>query len=832
MNIDLNNIADMCKKCIRKQIKTKGSWKIECNPIPKELEEKNYFPIEKLLTKEEYNKLTEEELVEIQLSNNKLLWAKEFLDWSIIHPKRNFEQYYQKEILLCTAKNRVGRLGRRLGKCVSEDTLILTSNRGLVPAKKILTTDLLISYDLKSKKIFPTKNFAITNNGYKECLKITTESGKYDIVTKNHPYLIKGKWKEASELKNGDKITIPINFSNIKYKNMADDNYSIYKTLGKIASEEQNVGSHIFRLNKNNTLFFLDGVLNRKIFTNDFFVQQLGYLLHKTGTKYRIKKINNNFEIEITGKYESNKDFINEKIISIENVGYKNTLSIAVANSHTFLTNGIITHNTEAMVIDILHFAFNNPNKKIIVAANSLNLITEIFNRMEFLLTGSKSAYKTSYTRKRSPSEKIVLVNGTQINGFTTGTDGSSIRGQSADRVYIDEAAYVTEQAYQVLMAFKLDNPNVVFVVFSTPTALETNFRKWCLVDPAWREFHYPSSILPNFEENDGPELRNSLTEEGYKLEVEAEFSEGDSKVFKTENIKNSLYQYKYCEFREELINPEKWKITIGVDYNEFKNGSQICVLGLYCGNPLDVEKTIKILNFTSIYKNSVDAKFKDLQITTIERIIELQKNFNADFVYCDEGHGSMQNEMLSKHFYEIGKIDIFKSINFASAYEFEDIHLQRKAHKRIKVMMVSFLQKRFEKEEIEISELEENGKGNLIEQLKEYRIERYDDKNQPIFRGVDHKIDALMLANFALIENFDTIFDKTTGNFIFGFKNEGYKISSGTFQDEEKKKPLGPIETYTINPNLSKKVEENIPKKRKILNKMLLKGFDNGFFD
>ena len=146
--------------------------------------------------------------------------------------------------------------------------------------------------------------------------------------------------------------------------------------------------------------------------------------------------------------------------------------------------------------------------------------------------------------------------------------------------------------------------------------------------------------------------------------------------------------------------------------------------------------------------------------------------------------------------------------------------------------MMVSFLQKRFEKEEIEISELEESGKGNLIEQLKEYRVERYDDKNQPIFRGVDHKIDALMLANFALIENFDTIFDKTTGNFIFGFKNEGYKISSGTFQDEEKKKPLGPIETYTINPNLGKKVEENIPKKRKILNRMLLKGFDNGFFD
>ena len=568
--------------------------------------------------------------------------------------------------------------------------------------------------------------------------------------------------------------------------------------------------------------------MKRKIFTNEFFVQQLGYLLQKIGDKYKIIKVKDGFEIKLIGKHNKDKKFIQEKIVSIENIGYKKTLSISVANTHTFLTNGIITHNTEAMVVDILHFAWNNPGTKTIVAANSLNLITEIFDRMETLLTSNTSAYNGKYTRKKSPSEKIVLSNGSQINGFTTGTDGSSIRGQSANRLYIDEGAYVSERAYQVLMAFKLDNPNVHFIVFSTPTALENNFRKWCLTDPAWREFHYPSSILPNFKERDEPELRNSLTEEGYKLEVEADFSEGDSKVFKTKNILSALYDYEYVNFRQELENPDKWKIAIGVDYNEFKNGSQICVLGLYCGNPLDVAKTLKILHFESIHKNSLDSKFKDLQLNTVERIIELQRQFDADYVYSDEGHGSMQNEALSKHFFEIARTDVFKSINFASSYEFDDYYSQRKIHKRMKIMLVSFLQKRFEKEEIMISEKEELGKGNLISQLKEYRIDRYDDKDQPIFKGVDHKLDALMLANFALIENLDNIFDKTTGNFILSFKNNGYKVTSGTMEDEKKLSIISPKD----NPNVIITDFEPVAKTRRNVSKALLRSYDNGFFD
>lgn len=82
--------------------------------------------------------------------------------------------------------------------------------------------------------------------------------------------------------------------------------------------------------------------------------------------------------------------------------------------------------------------------------------------------------------------------------------------------------------------------------------------------DPSWKDYWYPSSILPNFAENDEQELRNSLTVDGYQLEVEAKFIEGSSRVFKSHNINNAKEKYNYINSRQELENPNDWYITIG----------------------------------------------------------------------------------------------------------------------------------------------------------------------------------------------------------------------------------------------------------------------------
>ncbi|MGL6099216.1 MAG: hypothetical protein ACRC0G_06300, partial [Fusobacteriaceae bacterium] len=68
---------------------------------------------------------------------------------------------------------------------------------------------------------------------------------------------------------------------------------------------------------------------------------------------------------------------------------------------------------------------------------------------------------------------------------------------------------------------------------------------------------------------------------------------------------------------------------------------------------------------------------------------------------------------------------------------------------------------------EIEYSVNEEKEKGLMTDQLNEYRVDRYDSKDQPIFAGQDHILDGLMLANFAIVENFTSLFDVKTGLYV-----------------------------------------------------------------
>ncbi|MGL4449592.1 MAG: terminase large subunit domain-containing protein [Sarcina sp.] len=561
-------ICDMCKKCIKDHIKLKKEFKVTCKPIPAELMDPNNprYPTEKIIGVENYNALDPDEKADIQLRMNKLLWAKEFLGWSTYNEEREYDQFYQREMLNCNAKLRTMRLGRRMGK-------------------------------------------------------------------------------------------------------------------------------------------------------------------------------------------------------------------------------------TEVVTVDSMHFAQTNPGKTVMIIGPFQNLIDEIFDRIAALLDSEQSAFTGGYERKRQPNV-IRLPNGSQIKGFTTGLNGDSIRGQSADRIYFDEAAYIPPTAFRSVMALLMDNPKVSITATSTPSALQTKFKQWCLEDPDWRQFHYQSTLFPYFHELEAT-LKSTYTGDDYALEVLAEFIEGSSRVFKSHNIATASQEYNYVNsFKELNDDRSNWIITIGVDYNEFKNGFQLVVLGFN-----KITRKFKILNRISLHNQTYgEDPNKNLQITGVETIKEQYHNFNADFVYVDQGHGSMQNEVLSKYFFEIGKSHVFKGVDFASNYEYEDIYTGETKQKRKKVMMVYFLQKRFELGEITISSNEEKEKGLMLTQLNEYRVDRYDAKDQPIFAGADHILDGLMLANFAIIENFEALFDRKTGLYVGGI----IKNTHSYVEEEFVKKP----ETF-INEKINQPQQE-----------------------
>ena len=177
--------ADVCVQCQNRHLNDvkKPDWKVICSGIPKSLWEKGYFPLDEIIEPEEYFDLTEDELISLHYKYNKILWAKDSINWSTFNEKRNFDQYYQKELLLCTAKRKVGRLGRRMGKCISEETFIQTKEKGLIKSKNLTKGMSVLTFDTEQKKYLWTDNWIKHNNGIKKIFKLTTRFGNSDIVT-------------------------------------------------------------------------------------------------------------------------------------------------------------------------------------------------------------------------------------------------------------------------------------------------------------------------------------------------------------------------------------------------------------------------------------------------------------------------------------------------------------------------------------------------------------------------------------------------------------------------------------------------------------------------
>ena len=536
-------LSEFCKQCIKNHKAKKGTFNVKCKGIPRTLmdEEEPYFPTEQYLGIDKYNALTEDEKIIIQKEKNKLLWAKTHLGWSTFNKERNFDQWYQKAMLCCTAPQKVFRCGRRLGK-------------------------------------------------------------------------------------------------------------------------------------------------------------------------------------------------------------------------------------TETICVDVINYMDHNPGKNVMIIGPFQNLIDEIFDRLDKMLGSDSSVYKGKYSRKRKPNE-IKFDKGGQVRGYTTGNTGDSIRGQSAHRIYLDEAAYLPQEAFKAILALKLESASVEIVAASTPSPLETNFKLWCMSDPTWAEFHFPSTIFPFFKQEEHL-FRQGLTEEGFELEILANFCEGNSRIFKTEDVQEASYEYNYINSRAELENPQDWTITIGTDWNEFKHGVQITVLGF---NKKAPNKPFKILKRVSIHNG--EGIRNNVQVKGVRTIIELYNAFSANFVYVDRGHGSMQSEELAEYFFKIGKPEVFKAVDFSSTYPYEDIFTGEIVNKRMKVMMVYFLQKRFEFKEIMISKTEESDQNLLIDQLNNYFVEKYDNREQPIFSSgnkPDHILDSLMLAMFAFIENNSVYFEKNFSVLISTIRTKG----------------------------------------------------------
>lgn len=435
------------------------------------------------------------------------------------------------------------------------------------------------------------------------------------------------------------------------------------------------------------------------------------------------------------------------------------SLTLSCSARNKVLRLGRRCGKTFSIVMDLIYrIATASRPINILVAAPLVTMIHEIekaFKALSRVLEQENFITKSRAT----PTLEMTFFNGSVLQGITTNDGGKASRGKKADIIWLDETDYMDRKAIEAIEAIKLDNPNVEMFITSTPKG-EGNLYEFAQQENV-KEFHYPSYVIPHYDDAIDQDLRGKLSEIGFTQEVIALYGLDQDSVFQQHFIEDS-YELYIPEFYNEsfvLNNRDRFIVIIGVDWNHDNNGTRIIVVGY--------DRVAD--RFFCVEKKKI-AKVNLTQELSVNMVVELNRKYNADHIICDEGFGIGQvSELRVRGKEQYGKVpanhpDIkltkTESVQFGATLEIRDPTTYETLKKRTKQYIVELAQKLLEAKRLALDPANDS---ELIMQLKNYSIIKtgmrgnvYKAKDKKIG---DHDLDGYMLALY--------MFDKVYGDYI-----------------------------------------------------------------
>lgn len=301
------------------------------------------------------------------------------------------------------------------------------------------------------------------------------------------------------------------------------------------------------------------------------------------------------------------------------------------------------TGKTYGLTVLAIWAAVTRPRTRVLVVAPDLAKVKVIFDNIDAFLD-SNPAIKASLTRSYSQNPHIgrEFSNGSAIVGFTTGSSSNkkatSIRGQGADVIIVDEAAYLSDEdwlAINPIIQGGLYRTDTLAVVSSTPRIAAGTFYE-LFTNPNlaqfWHRIHVPITENPDFEGR-VEQIRASV---GSELEWVTEFladfpDAGLSSFFGRSHVERAQADYHYDLYRV-AAGPK----AIGVDWDIRQAGVNIVICRF---DPHD--------QYYEVYYRE-EVRGKELLLTeAVRRVLDLWERTSADWIVVDRGFGQMQYEVL-----------------------------------------------------------------------------------------------------------------------------------------------------------------------------------------
>ena len=292
------------------------------------------------------------------------------------------------------------------------------------------------------------------------------------------------------------------------------------------------------------------------------------------------------------------------------------------------------TGKTDLVCIEICYYLFTEPNIKIVVAGPQKTHTEEIITRVRAFIKSNPVLQDLVSRDVSAPYYEMKLTNGARLRGFAAGTkgkgEGISIRGQDADRLYLEEMDYIDQKAINgAVLPLLSTSPHTALVGFSTPSGFQTPYYKFCTENPHYVEFMFNYKVLPHWKNVEME--RSSFTEEEWTHEYLAEWGSSEDGVYKPEYIDRALQPYKYEDHKK---NPA-WRYCIGTDWNE-KHGTEIVVVGYNT-----------LTSRYQVVEAMLVAKSEFTQLSGVQALLDMNKKWKPSFIYIDAGNGCLYKDSL-----------------------------------------------------------------------------------------------------------------------------------------------------------------------------------------
>ncbi len=395
------------------------------------------------------------------------------------------------------------------------------------------------------------------------------------------------------------------------------------------------------------------------------------------------------------------------------------------------------------LTLKVLHKIFTNRRFRVLVITPYLAQLDLLFDQMIDFITASETLSPSMLKHRKTPQRYLELHNGSWVKGFTSGN--TSIRGQAADMVVLDEADYLTTDDLSAIIAILTEHKDTLLYASSTPSGARETFWRWDQ-DPYFRSYHYPSMCRPEWDQDMELEQRKENPGVKFVQEILAEYGSLEQGVFQSELVDLALQRgtYEYLTQTRE----GNCTYTIGVDWNPV-HGTEVVVQE---GTITEGKPVFRTVDVGVVHRDG------STQLQAMEEIARLNRKWLPEHIYVDRGAGSVQIEILEEmgHLAEPGSADarlaeIITPIDFGSKITMFHPVDGTEIKEYAKPAMVENAVRRVEAGEVILSQYDTE----LVRQIKGFCVKSINSSGRPSYGTIksgikDHRLDAWMLSLFA----------------------------------------------------------------------------------